>query len=92
MPDGITHVVCDKHGATPVHDDAHRSTLRLATLSQKLRQKRLCFPLGLTSIGYFDGDNLVTTWRVTVPGAALRNDGVVFKTWNGGIRVESEPE
>ena len=43
VPDGVTHVVSDKHGATPVDDDAPR--LPLACRSLQNLSKRLRFPL-----------------------------------------------
>ena len=84
VPDGITHVVSDKHGATLVDDDAHRSSFCLAAFIQKPCQKRVRHAPCLTGLGYFDCNHLVTTWRVTVPRATLGNDGVMFEPRDGG--------
>lgn len=84
-PDGIPYVVSDEHGTTPLDDDAHGSPSRFPVLAQETLQKWLRQAPCFAGLGHFNGDNLVTTWRLTVPGATLRNDGVVYKTWNGGV-------
>ena len=90
MPDGISYVVTNKHGAIPVDDYAHGSSFCLSFFAQEPCQQGFGSAFGLSRFAYVNSDHLVTTRWVTVPRAALRNDGMILKTRDCGVRIESE--